>query len=105
MFLSEHDAVRLVAHLGVPAALAELDERRGAFQPPAGGGLDGVRRTKEVVHFADMSIENFENPVVRLGGARSFRALHHAQGKRADWCDQYLSPRCSPFHRQSRLSW
>ncbi len=75
MFLCEHDAVRLVAHLGVPAALAELDERRGAFQPPAGGGLDGVRRTKQVVHFADMSIENFENPVVRLGGARSFLAV------------------------------
>jgi GAF domain-containing protein len=75
MFLCEHDAVRLVAHLGVPTALAELDERRGAFQPPAGGGLDGVRRTKQVVHFPDMSIHNFENPVVRLGGARSLLAV------------------------------
>ena len=72
MFLYEHNAVRLVAHLGVPAALADLDRRRGAFQPPPGGGLDRVFRTRQVVHFADMSTEQSENPVVRLGGARSY---------------------------------
>jgi GAF domain-containing protein len=72
MFLSEHNSVRLVAHLGVPAALADLDTRRGTFQPPAGGGLDRVLRTKQVAHFADMSAEHFENPVVRLGGAKSY---------------------------------
>ena len=71
MFLYEHNAVRLVAHLGVPAALAELDGRRGAFQPAAGGALDRVLRTRQVVHFADMSTEHPEIPVVRLGGARS----------------------------------
>jgi GAF domain-containing protein len=31
-----------------------------------------VLRTRQVVHFADMSTEHPENPVVRLGGARSF---------------------------------
>jgi GAF domain-containing protein len=72
MFLFEHNSARLVAHLGVPAALADLDTRRGAFQPPAGGGFDRVFRTRQVVHFADMSAEHSENPVVRLGGARSF---------------------------------
>jgi GAF domain-containing protein len=72
MFLYEHNAVRLVAHLGVPAALADLDIRRGTFQPPAGGGLDRVLRTRRVVHFVDMSAEQPENPVVRLGGARSY---------------------------------
>jgi GAF domain-containing protein len=72
MFLYEHNAVRLVAHLGVPAALADLDGRRGAFQPPGGGGLDRVLRTRQVVHFADMSTEYPENPVVRLGGAGSY---------------------------------
>jgi GAF domain-containing protein/anti-sigma regulatory factor (Ser/Thr protein kinase) len=72
MFLYEHNAARLVAHLGVPAALADLDRRRGAFQPPPGGGLDRVFRTRQVVHFVDMSTEQPENPVVRLGGARSF---------------------------------
>ena len=72
MFLYEHNAVRLVAHLGVPAALADLDGRRGAFQPPAGGGLYRVLRTRQAVHFADMSTEHPENPVVRLGGARSY---------------------------------
>ena len=29
-------------------------------------------RTRQVVHFADMSTEQPENPVVRLGGARSY---------------------------------
>ena len=72
MFLYEHNAVCLVAHLGVPAALADLDGRRGVFQPPSGGGLDRVFRTRQVVHFADMSTEQPENPVVRLGGARSY---------------------------------
>jgi GAF domain-containing protein len=72
MFLFEHNSVRLVAHLGVPAALADLDTRRGAFEPPVGGGLDRVLRTRQVVHFADMSAEHSENPVVRLGGARSY---------------------------------
>jgi GAF domain-containing protein len=75
MFLYEADAVRMVARLGVPAALAEFDEQRGVFQPAPGGGLDRVRRTSQVVHFADMSIENVENPVVRLGGARSYIAV------------------------------
>src|SRR5262249_12426516 len=40
MFLSDQNTVRMVAHLGVPAALAEFDERRGAFQPMAGGLLE-----------------------------------------------------------------
>src|SRR6266550_3194644 len=51
MFLYEHNAVRLVAHHGVPAALAEFDERRGAFQPVAGGGLERVFSTRQVAHF------------------------------------------------------
>jgi GAF domain-containing protein len=72
MFLYEHNAVRLVAHHGVPAALAEFDERRGAFQPVAGGGLERVFSTRQVAHFADMLSEHPEHPLVRLGGARSY---------------------------------
>src|SRR5215471_3220724 len=39
MFLCEGDKVRAVAQLDVPVALAQEDERRGAFQPSAEGGL------------------------------------------------------------------
>jgi signal transduction histidine kinase len=72
MFLCEGDTVRMVAHLGVPTALVEHDELRGAFHPPAGGGLERVVRTQQVVHIADFSSEQASNPVARLGGARSY---------------------------------
>jgi two-component system, NtrC family, sensor kinase len=72
MFLWEGDAVRRVAHFGLPTALVEHDERRGAFRPTAGGGLERVVRTKQVVHIADYSSEQALNPVARLGGARSY---------------------------------
>jgi GAF domain-containing protein len=75
MFLCEGNTVRAVAHLGVPPALVEWDEKRGAFQPSVGGGLARVLCTKQVVHFADMSSEHAEHPVVRLGGARSYIAV------------------------------
>src|SRR5439155_7221533 len=75
MFLCEGNTVRAVAHLGVPPALVEWDEQRGAFQPSVGGGLARVLCTKQVVHFADMSSEHAEHPVVRLGGARSYIAV------------------------------
>ncbi len=75
MFQCEGDAVRVVAHLGVPSALAEFDLRRGAFQPSAEGGLGRVLRTKQAVHIADFSSESTQNPAVRLGGARSYIAV------------------------------
>jgi GAF domain len=75
MFLYERSAVRLVAHHGLPAALTEFDERRGVFQPDAGGGLDRVFSTKQVAHFADMLSEHADHPLVRLGGARSYIAV------------------------------
>jgi GAF domain-containing protein len=75
MFLCEGDVVRVVAHLGVPRALAEFDERRGAFQPSASGGLGRVVRTKQTIHITDFSSENASNTAVRLGGARSYIAV------------------------------
>jgi len=42
MFLCEQTAIRMVAHLGVPAALAEFDAGRGAFHPTSGGALERV---------------------------------------------------------------
>src|SRR5262249_55132410 len=75
MFLSDQSTVRIVAHLGVPAALAELDKGRGAFQPMAGGPLERVLRTKQFVHVVDISSEYAEHPLVTFGGARSYIAV------------------------------
>src|SRR5262249_15148499 len=49
--------------------------QRGTFQPAAGGGLERVIRTKQVIHIADLASEHASNPVVRLGGARSYVAV------------------------------
>ena len=75
MFLREQSTVRIVAHLGIPAALANFDEGRGAFQPIAGGPLERVLRSKQFVHMVDMSSECPEHPPVTLGGARSYIAV------------------------------
>jgi two-component system, NtrC family, sensor kinase len=75
MFLREGGGVRAVAHLGVPAALVEHDQRQGAFQPSATGGLWRAIRTKQAIHIEDFSAENVSNPAARLGGARSYIAV------------------------------
>jgi GAF domain-containing protein len=75
MFLCEGDKVRAVAYLDVPAALVAWDEQRGAFQPSAEGGLMRAIRTKKVIHIDDFMSEQPSNPVVKLGGARSYIAV------------------------------
>ncbi len=55
MFLCEGNNVRLAATIGVPKALVEFDKQRGTFQPTPGGGLEGIMRTKQVVHIADLN--------------------------------------------------
>jgi two-component system, NtrC family, sensor kinase len=75
MFLREQNTVRIVAHLGIPAALADFDEGRGAFQPMTGGPLERVLRGKQFVHMVDMLSECQEHPPVTLGGARSYIAV------------------------------
>jgi GAF domain-containing protein len=75
MFLREGDNVRLVAAIGVSAALVEFDKRRGAFQPSSGGGLEQVMRTKQVAHIADLASEHASYPPAKLGGARSYVAV------------------------------
>jgi GAF domain-containing protein len=75
MFLCDQDTVRIVAHLGIPSALAKFDEGRGAFQPIAGGPLERVLRNKQFVHIVDMASECAEHPPVTLGGARSYIAV------------------------------
>ena len=75
MFLCEGDKVRAVAQLDVPAALVQWDEQRGAFQPSAEGGLMRAMRTKKAIHIDDFMSEQPSNPVVKLGGARSYIAV------------------------------
>jgi class 3 adenylate cyclase/putative methionine-R-sulfoxide reductase with GAF domain len=76
MFLCEGDNVRVVAHLGVPAALVEWDEaQRDTFRPAAEGGLARAIRTKNIIHIADFMSEQPSIPVVKLGGARSYIAV------------------------------
>ena len=75
MFLCEGDKVRAVAQLDVPAALVQWDEQRGAFQPSPEGGLMRAIRTRNVIHIDDFKSEQPSNPVVKLGGARSYIAV------------------------------
>src|SRR5262245_33385439 len=75
MFLGEHDAVRLVAHIGVPTALVEFDKGRGAFHPVPGGPLEYVFRARQTIHVKDMASKYAEYPPVKLGGARSYIAV------------------------------
>jgi GAF domain-containing protein len=60
-----------VAQFNTPAALLEVQMRRGPFQPPPGSLLDRVRQTKQVCHTADYAAEAATGEVVELGGARS----------------------------------
>ena len=73
--MCEGENVRAVAHLDVPAALVEWDEQRGSFRPSAEDGLMRTIRTKNVIHIDDFMSEQPSNPVVKLGGARSYIAV------------------------------
>ena len=75
MFFCEGDKVRAVAQLDVPPALVEWDEERGVFQPSAEGGLMRAIHTKKIIHINDYMSEQPSNPVVKLGGARSYIAV------------------------------
>src|SRR5262245_59115486 len=75
MFFYEEGAFRVAALHQVTPALAEFQRRRGAFQPPPGGPLDRLLRTRSVVHSSDDSAERVPGAASRLGGARSHLAV------------------------------
>src|SRR5262245_58543143 len=75
MFFYEEGAFRVAALHQVTPALAEFQRRRGAFQPPPGGPLDRLLRTRSVVHSYDDSAERVPGAASRLGGARSHLAV------------------------------
>src|SRR5262249_1399895 len=59
------------AGIGTPAALVEVQERRGPFRPESAGTLARVFRTKEVAHSADSATDPNPGVATKLGGARS----------------------------------
>jgi GAF domain-containing protein len=64
-----------VAQFNTPAALLEVQTRRGPFQPPPGSQLDRVMRTKRVSHTADYGAEAVYSPAAKFAGARSLVAV------------------------------
>ena len=67
----ENESFEPVAEFGLPPALAEFERQRGSFQPPAGGPLDRLLRTMEVIHTADDLAEPVPGPAAKFGGART----------------------------------
>ena len=64
-----------VARFGVPPAYVEFLQQRGSFQPAAGGALDRMWRTKDVVRSADNSAGPVPGIAAKFGGARSLIAV------------------------------
>jgi signal transduction histidine kinase len=75
LFRFDGKNLHLGAQFNTPAALLEVQTRRGPFQPAPGSHLDRVMRTKRVSHTADYAAEAVSTPAVALGGARSFVAV------------------------------
>jgi GAF domain-containing protein len=72
IFRFDGEVFVFAAEVGTPPGYAEYLRRRGPFQPPAGGHLERVLRTKQVSHTADYAAESLpDHPPVKLGGARS----------------------------------
>ena len=79
LVLCENGGLRHGALYNVPAAFTEIVQRDPVFYPFAGGPVDRMLRTKQLVHVADMRDEPVYRagaPPIRamvdLGGARSF---------------------------------
>jgi signal transduction histidine kinase/putative methionine-R-sulfoxide reductase with GAF domain len=64
-----------VAYVGVPPALSEFFQRRGAFHAPAESPLDHLLRSNAVVHWADVAAEPVPSNSARFGGARALIAV------------------------------
>jgi GAF domain-containing protein len=71
----DNEAFDVVALFGASPELAEFIQRRGSFRPPAGGPLDRILRTKDVVRVDEFSAEEATISLARFGGARSLVAV------------------------------
>src|SRR5262249_40249267 len=64
-----------VAQFNTPAALLEMQTRRGPFEAIPGTPIHHVMRTKRVSHSADSAAEPVPAAAAKLGGARSLVAV------------------------------
>jgi GAF domain-containing protein len=73
LYLCEGNGFRTVAMHDVPPAFAEFRERKPVVVPVAGGGLDRLTKTKQVVHIADYAAAPLQarGRLGDLGGART----------------------------------
>ena len=75
LFRFDGKAFHRAAEIGVPSALAELQEKRGPYLPESGTLLDRVLQTREVAHSPDYAAEPIPGNAAKLGGARSTVAV------------------------------
>ena len=72
LLLVEGDSYRHVALHGAPQAFLEERQREPIIRPRPGSDLDRIRRTKQVIHTADMQVEGAAaTAFVELAGART----------------------------------
>ena len=105
LYLREGDAFRAVAAIhDAPPAYVEKREARPRDPPPPDAHLGRVRRTKRVVHIADLRklqsyLERhpFAVAAVELGGFRTVARGADAEGQRTGRRDYYLRQEVRPF--------
>ena len=75
LWLYDGELFRHGATHGVPPALADFSQQRGAFSPPFGSPLYRLLRAKDFVHTADELSEPMPGAPAKYGGARSLIAM------------------------------
>ena len=104
LWLTEGDGYRSVATYGVPAALADEREREQVIQPSLNIPLGRLRRTKKLIHIADITKEKAYTGGYRPSllwqtrAARDSSPGADAEGWRARRCDRAsTAPEVRPF--------
>ena len=67
LFQIDNETFDSVGQFGLSPAHAEFQRQRGSFQPAAGGPLDRLLRTKDVVRIADDLAEPAPSPAAKFG--------------------------------------
>ena len=75
LWLYDDELFRVGAWHGVPTALADFHQRRGAFRPSSGTPLHRLLQTRDLVHSTDELSEPTPGAAARYGGARSLVAV------------------------------
>ena len=102
LLLVEGDAFRHVALHGAPQAYLEERRREPVIRLRPGSPLDRIRRTKQIVHVADMQLEGPATAaIIELAGARTLPECSDAERQRTHRDHRNLSPGGAPLHRQA----